>query len=290
MRLRVLIWPLAVTLAVGCSRNAANQPPVATPGLSITQTNVPLGSPVEATYRFAVPAGAPRIAGDYRVFVHFLDADHELMWTDDHFPPVPTSKWTPGQTVEYTRTLFVPVYPYVGEATVEIGLYPTGGGERLTMAGNDKGQRSYQVGSLKLLPQTDNIFVIFKEGWHPAEQATDSSTEWQWTKKEALLTFRNPRRNVLLYLHVDSTPSAFAEPQAVIVRAGDLVLDTFAVSRVDAMIRKIPIAAGALGAGEMTEVKIQVDHTFVPAALPASSNRDPRELGVRVFHAFVVPQ
>ena len=28
--------------------------------------------------------------------------DEELMWTDDHEPPTPTSAWKPGQTVEYT--------------------------------------------------------------------------------------------------------------------------------------------------------------------------------------------
>jgi hypothetical protein len=28
----------------------------------------------------------------------------------------------------------------------------------------------------------------------------------------------------------------------------------------------------------------------VPALIPAAKNRDPRELGIRVFHAFVEPQ
>ena len=53
--------------------------------------------------------------------VHVVDADEELMWTDDHNPPVPTTQWKPGQTVEYTRTVFVPIYPYVGEATIQVG-------------------------------------------------------------------------------------------------------------------------------------------------------------------------
>jgi hypothetical protein len=38
------------------------------------------------------------------------------MWTDDHTPPVPTTQWKPGQTVEYTRTVFIPIFPYVGDA------------------------------------------------------------------------------------------------------------------------------------------------------------------------------
>ena len=48
--------------------------------------------------------------------LHVVDADDELMWTDDHDPPTPTTQWKPGQTIEYTRTVFVPIYPYVGEA------------------------------------------------------------------------------------------------------------------------------------------------------------------------------
>ncbi len=57
--------------------------------------------------------------------VHVVDTDDELMWTDDHEPPTPTTQWKPGQTIEYTRTVFVPVYPYVGDATIQLGLYST---------------------------------------------------------------------------------------------------------------------------------------------------------------------
>ena len=39
----------------------------------------------------------------------------------------------------------------------------------------------------------------------------------------------------------------------------------------------------------MAELRIDVDKTYVPALLPASNSRDPRELGIRVFHAFVEP-
>ena len=46
----------------------------------------------------------------------------------DHYydPPTPTSEWKPGQTVEYTRTMFIPSYPYVGAAKVAAGMYTPG--------------------------------------------------------------------------------------------------------------------------------------------------------------------
>ena len=68
------------------------------------------------------------------MFVHFLDADDEQMWTDDHDPPTPTTAWKPGQTVEYTRTMFAPVYPYVGQAKIVAGLYDPANGDRVKLS------------------------------------------------------------------------------------------------------------------------------------------------------------
>ena len=39
----------------------------------------------------------------------------------------------------------------------------------------------------------------------------------------------------------------------------------------------------------MAELRIEVDQTFVPAKLPAGGH-DTRELGIRVYHAFVEPR
>jgi len=37
-------------------------------------------------------------------------------------------------------------------------------------------------------------------------------------------------------------------------------------------------------------VRIVVDKTYIPALVPGANSKDPRELGVRVFHAFVDPR
>jgi hypothetical protein len=34
-------------------------------------------------------------------------------------------------------------------------------------------------------------------------------------------------------------------------------------------------------------VQLDVDKTYVPALVTAANSKDPRELGIRVFHAFV---
>ena len=223
------------------------------------------------------------------MFVHFLDADDELMWTDDHEPPTPTTEWKPGQTVEYKRTMFVPSYPYVGAAKVVAGIYTPGSNERVKLSNEDRGDRSYKVVDFELLPQTENIFVIFKDGWHPAEVVSEGAgrTEWQWTKKEATLAFRNPKRDVILFLQVDNPATGPNAAQQLTVSVGDQVLTTVALSATDAPVRTYPVTAAQLGQGDMVEMKFTADKTFVPALDPAMKSGDPRELGVRVFHAFI---
>jgi hypothetical protein len=289
MKARLLVVVMMAVVIAGCGKKADTAPPVATPTVTLNHTRVPLGSPVEVTYKFQVAPSAT-FAKNYRVMVHFLDADDELMWTDDHNPPVPTSAWKPGQTVEYTRTVFVPFYPYIGDATVAIGLYAPGSNERLPLAGDGAGQRAYRVAKIRLQPQTDNIFLAYVEGWNGPETAADNQAiEWQWTKKDASIRFRNPKRDATFYLHYDGQPAMFDSPQTVNVYVRDAVVDTFQVTGTDEVIRRVALKAAQFGEDEMVTVRIAVDKTFVPALVKAGT-KDVRELGIRVFHAFVEPQ
>jgi hypothetical protein len=273
--------------AGACRHKEPPAPPVATPGLRLSHDKAPLGSPVEVTYRF-VAAGDARFDQDYRVMVHVVDTDEEMIFNFDHNPPVPTSQWKAGQTIEYTRTEFIPVYPYVGEASIQVGLYSTANQRRLPLAGEDVGQRAYRVARLQLQPQTENVFTVFKDGWHPTEVAEHNATvEWQWTKKQATLSFKNPKKDCLFYFVVDNPGSVFREAQQVQVSLNSQVVDEFTLNPGQERLRKIPLTAALLGPDDMTELHIDVDKTFVPALMNVANNRDPRELGVRVFHAFV---
>jgi len=280
---------LAAATVAGCGGSDDSAPPQGTMTVQLSRSRVALGSPVEVTYKFTLAADAQPL-GSRKVFAHFVDADGEQMWTDDHDPPTPTTAWKPGQTVEYSRTVFAPVYPYVGAAKIIGGLYDTASGDRVKLTGTDAGGRAYEVAQLELLPQTENIFLIFKDGWHAVETAGDNSmVEWQWTKKEATITFRNPRRDAVLYFQADNPGNAATAARQVEIRLGDQVLQTVALSAEAMPVHKIPVSAAAMGAGEMVEIRLVVDQTFVPALEPGATGNDPRELGARVFHAFVQP-
>ena len=275
-------------MAAACSKAEDTTPPVGTMQVTLSRPKAALGSPIEVTYKFTVAQNAPSL-GQRRVFVHFLDADEELMWTDDHDPPTPTAEWKPGQTVEYTRTMFIPSYPYVGAAKVVAGLYTPGQNDRLKLSNEDRGDRSYKVADFELLPQTENIFVIFKDGWHPAEVVTEGTgrTEWQWTKKEATIAFRNPKRDVTLVLQVDNPATGPNAAQNVTVQIGDQVLQTIQLAKENAPVLKFPVTAAQLGTGDMVEMKFVADKTFVPALDQSLKSGDPRELGARFFHVFI---
>ncbi len=289
---RGVVVALAVAaLGSGCSREETPGPPVATPSVSFSRARAPLGSPIKVTYKFQVANDAPAFDQDYRVFVHFLDADDERLWTDDHDPATPTSQWKPGQTIEYTRTMFIPVsVTYIGDAKVQIGLYSTRDQHRLTLAGQDSGQKAYTIATRGLQPTSENVFLLFKDGWNNAEVAPDNPTvEWQWSKRIGVLAFRNPKKDVLFYLHADN-PAAFAEPQTVTLKVNGTQVDTLPITPRQEVLHTTRIGAGQLGSADMVELTVEVDKTYVPALIPSANSRDPRELGLRVFHAFVEPQ
>lgn len=284
VRTFIFVLGFVVVALPGCGRKADEEPPVATPALTMSRDRVAIGSPVKLTYRFDVAQGA-KIDGDYLVFVHVLDPDGEQLWQDDHLPAVPTSQWRGGQKVEYTRTVFVPNYPYIGEAHVRVGLYSQQGGRRLPLAGTEVTRREYRVARFQLLPQSENIFLIYKDGWHPAEVAADNpASEWQWTQKVATISFRNPRKDATFYLEYDARIDLFKPPQQVQLRIGDQTIGTFAASSKDRALLTFPVSAGQFGTGDMSELILDVDKTFKPGG------SDTRELGIRVFHAFVEPK
>ncbi len=288
--------PMVMTVALltgaaggaGCGRKESDQPPVATPTVTLDHEKVPAGSALEITYKFVVASNAI-FDGDYRVFAQVKDSDGERIWDDDHDPPTPTTQWKPGQTIQYTRMIFVPVFPYIGAATLEIGFHSTGGNDqkRLRLTGEHVGQRAYRVAHMELQPQTENLYSVYKDGWNTAEASQQNGLiEWQWTKKEATLAFKNLKKDMLLYLDVDSPGSPF-DAQQVQVAMGGAVVDDFRLTPKGRLLRKIKLPAARLGSDDMTELHVIVDKTFVPAQVTPGTSRDTRVLGVRVFHAYV---
>jgi hypothetical protein len=236
-------------LGVACSGADDGAAAVATPSLVMGDAAA-IGSPVEMTYRFAVADDAPTFGEDYKV----------------------------------------PKFPYVGLTRVEVGLFSPTTGDRLPLNGDTIGQRSYQVATFDLRLPSENLLVVYAGGWHNAETANPfEGPEWHWSMRDATLSFSNPQRDIRFYLQLDQPAAAFTEPQQVELRAGSEIVDRFPLPAAQMELRRVDIPASALGTAGTVDLTISVDQTFVPASVPALSSGDSRELGVRVFQAFVQP-
>ena len=281
---------VAALLALsGCS-SADSAAPVAKVSFTPSATRVALGTPIELTYRFDVAPGAS-ITGDYTVFMHVETPDGTRLWGDDHPPPVPTSQWKPGQKIEYTRVRFVPPVAHLGEAVARVGLYK--GNERLpleTADNADKGtpSRAYRVGQLQLMPQQNNVNVAFARGWYNVESPpSDPSVTWQWSQKTSVLSFKNPRRDATLLLEYDARPDLMGGPaQQVTLSSNEKAIAAWTTETSERTLKRIPITAAQFGTGDVVTLTLAVDRTFVPGRAGGGAG-DTRELGIRVYHAFV---
>lgn len=286
-------WRTGVVLALAasaalpaCSRKKPAQINPITPSFTVNRTRAPLGSAIEVTYTWTLDPNAKKLDQDYRALVHFLDSHKVVLFTDDHTPTPPVTAWEPGKSYSYSRTVFIPVYPYVGEVQVAMGLYPAAGrGERVAMKGEDLGLQAYKVATMEFLPQTDNIFLVYKEGWHSPEASPQSpGLDRTWSKKEAVVSFKNPKKDVVVYLEADTNYKAFPQPPAVTVSVGSTGL-TIPIESSEVFLKKIRFKADDLGAGEWVDLKLAMNQSFVPKAI--GLNQDDRELGLLVYHLYV---
>ena len=261
--------------------------PIASPEVTLTPSSAPGGAPVQIHYRFDPVTGATIPAGDYTIFVHWVGPGGELLWTDDHKPPVPLQQWRPGTPVEYDRTMFVPRVSVAGPVQVELGIYSPANGDRLTLTGAAGGNRAYPVATLEIRPDPSAVFVAFGEGWHNPEIGETLGREWRWSRATGRLAFRNPERPAELWLELDQPVTALAAPQQVELRIGRTVVDTFSLPPGALQIHKTLLTVEAMGGGETVELEIVPSESFVPANVPALKSSDRRTLGVRVFNAYL---
>jgi len=278
----------ALALLTACKGRKPAEVNAIVPSFSVNRGRAPLGSAVEVTYTWTVEPTAKKLTQDYRALVHFLDTQRMLLFTDDHVPTPAPSTWEPGKTYSYTRTVFVPIYPYVGEVQVVMGLYPASGkGERVALKGEDVGLREFKVAKIELLPQTENIFLVYKDGWHnPESSPQNPSLERTWTKRDALVSFKNPKKDVIVYLEADTNFKAFDSKPVLTMAVGSKSGLTVPIENSEVFLKKVRVKAADLGTEDWVDLRLSMNQSFVPK-LKGVNNTDDRELGVMVYHLYV---
>ena len=248
--------------------------PVAAIDLELERNAVPQGALLEAELTVAVLPEFEPVDRDYRVFVHFLDADGRWLWADDHDPPVPSRDWRAGQTISYSRRLVIPVDAYVGEATIAVGLYYPPLGERLPLAGEHLGQRSYRGARLTIEAAGARDLPTYEYGWYDPEFEPGGGG-WRWSAGAAGLSFPNPYSDAVLQLLLDGRPDLApgGRQEVDVLLNGDRLERIVLVSREPQLVEvRIPAAslAGARSAGSSSRCARRSCRRLRPAA-PAST-------------------
>jgi hypothetical protein len=184
--------------------------------------------------------------------------------------------------------MFVPRSTAPGPVRLEAGVFARSSGDRLPLAGQDRGMRSYEVAMLTVTPAANP--VVPEAGWYDPESGESPGREWRWSRRESHLSFANPKAPITLYLQFDQPVAALPASQAVEVRGPSGVLDTVMVPPGAPKIAKISMTADQLGSADRVDVTVTVSSTFVPAATPQLRSSDTRELGIRLLDAFVEPK
>ena len=278
----------ACVVAAACGQRADTAAPVASIAASLNAPRAEAGGPVSITYTFTVPAGTSTLAPDQWVFVHALDDSHELLWTDDHAPPTPTQSWRAGTPVTYTRTMFLPRRTTPGQVRIEAGVFARASGQRLPLAGQDRGMHSYEVAVLTVTPSANP--VVPEAGWYDPETGESPGREWRWSRRESHLSFANPKAPITLYLEIDQPVTSLPASQALEVVGPAGTLATLTVPAGAPQVTRVPVEANQLGAGDRVDLTLKVGSVFVPAATPQLKSNDTRELGIRLLNAFVEPK
>src|SRR5258707_5712991 len=137
-----------------------------------------------------------------------------------------------------------------------------------------------------LFPYT-TLFRSYKEGWHnPESSAQNPSLERTWTKKDALLSFKNPKKDIIVYLEADTNYKAFDQPPVVTVAVGGKSGLVVPIENSEVFLKKIRVKAADLGDQEWVDLRLSMNQSFVPKAKGINATDD-RELGLMVYHLYV---
>ena len=250
--------------------------------------SVALGEPLDIGFVWtpASEFGAP--ADDYRVFVHMIDPDGNILLQDDHYPPQPTSQWRAGQVEEYRRWYDPPNSIEAEYLDFVVGLYSADMRTRIRDTDGDWVE-GVQVHRVTVRADDVSGIPLYMEGWHPPERVEEPGPreprEWRWSQQTARAVFTNPHKDAVLHLRAHG-PSDEVGAQVVVLRIGDNEVANVAVNGADEFLERIVILASAMGDNEWVELNLEVTPALVPQELDPSS-QDDRELGLQVFSMYL---
>ena len=210
-----LCWPPPAV------RKKAAAPPMATPSVTLSRDKVPLGGPVDITYKFVVAADA-KFTQNYRVMVHVVDPNEELMWTDDHDPPIADERVEAGADrrvhADGLRARFIrtSARPRSRSGCTRSRTSPASRWRRGCGAAGLPSRRACSW-RRRARPCSRSSRTAGTRRSRPSTTRRSSGTG---RRRSATLAVRNPKKDSVLYLELDNPGGIFDEPQQVTVSIG----------------------------------------------------------------------
>ena len=100
------------------------------------------------------------------------------------------------------------------------------------------------------------------------------------------MSFKNPKKDVIVYLEADTNYKAFDAPPVLTVAVGCKSGLTVPIENSEVFLRKVRVKAADLGTEDWVDLRLSMNQSFVPK-LKGVNATDDRELGVMVYHLYV---
>lgn len=253
--------------------------------------SVPLGEPLRLAWTWTPGPEFAAPSEDYKIFVHLIDPQGNILLQDDHYPAEPTSQWKSGQPVSYERWLYVPELA-VDSVDIVAGLYALDAAGAVRGRAEIRGPEGWQDAPVihKLGIRQDDVsgIPVYMTGWHPEEINTGSAKhdKWRWSEDVARVVFTNPQRDAVLHLQGHSPVDEIGGPQTIVLKVGAQELTRLEITNADDFLQRIPVPASIMDQSEWLELNFEVSPHLVPKTLDPASE-DERKLGLQVFFLYL---
>lgn len=268
-----------VLISFSCQKKA----PVKGVELAVDFSDKPLSDNLmtDMRYTWRTTKDFIKVTKNYHIYVHFWHGNN-LLFQDDHVPPVPTSRWEPGKEYSYSRRIYIPSFidefdpSFRGEETLKlsVGFY-----NPYDRTGESK--REISLKKLKIVPPPPDVpEVIYETGWYDLEIDPESYLkQWRWASREARCLIDNPHRDAHLVIKGGVNPEATPN-QKITFKINDQAFDEFIPAEMF-FEKSYVITKEMLGEQDEFYLVITCEKTFVPSRdFPPS--KDDRELGIQI--------
>lgn len=281
---------LAALATAACGGEDVSRTVDASVSLDLPES-MPVGAPFDIGYTWTPNEGFEPPAEDYKVFVHFVDPDGNIVAQDDHFPPQPTSQWSEGKPLTYRHWLYPDPDLRPDYFDVYVGLYDGESMEQVATMHEGTFENRPQVHSIAVRADDQGGVPVYVEGFEEREFSLTTADpylrEWQWMRQRGVVAFGNPQGPATLHLRALSPVDFFeSRTQRVTIRAGDQEIASFEATDSSPYLMRFEVPGEGLGDGSWVDFTIEVDQVFVPAQVQEGSD-DIRELGLQVYWMYL---